>query len=111
MSPWLTELQNDIMVHHQEWISSVLFITIASFFTWIVWRVLHSRLSILVEKIPFHWVDLLLEALTPHQHANLVLACNRLVGHRFAQRTRQSIQLAKHESERAWRELEKAKES
>ncbi|CAE6931269.1 COG0668 Small-conductance mechanosensitive channel [Vibrio sp. B1REV9] len=63
MSPWLTELQNYVLAHHQQWSSSVLFITIASFFAWIAWRVLHSRLSILVEKTPFHWDDLLLEAL------------------------------------------------
>ncbi|MGR5238958.1 hypothetical protein ACPV4E_18910, partial [Vibrio alfacsensis] len=63
MPQWFTELQHYIMANHQEWSSSVLFITIASFFAWIAWRVIHSRLSILVEKTPFHWDDLLLEAL------------------------------------------------
>ncbi|WP_104047277.1 mechanosensitive ion channel family protein [Vibrio jasicida] len=63
MPQWFTELQTYIMAHHQDWSSSVLFITIASFFAWIAWRVLHSRLAILVDKTPFHWDDLLLEAL------------------------------------------------
>ncbi len=32
-------------------------------FAWVAWRVLYSRLAILFEKTPFHWDDLLLEAL------------------------------------------------
>ncbi|PQJ43604.1 mechanosensitive ion channel protein MscS [Vibrio campbellii] len=63
MPQWFTELQTYVMANHQDWSSSVLFITIASFFAWVAWRVLYSRLEILFEKTPFHWDDLLLEAL------------------------------------------------
>ncbi|HDM8217807.1 mechanosensitive ion channel family protein [Vibrio campbellii] len=63
MPQWFTELQTYVMANHQDWSSSVLFITIASFFAWVAWRVLYSRLAILFEKTPFHWDDLLLEAL------------------------------------------------
>ncbi len=63
MSQWVTNIQNYIQMHSQEWSSSVLFITLASFFAWVAWRVIRSRLAILVEKTPFHWDDMLLEAL------------------------------------------------
>lgn len=63
MPQWFTELQTYVMANHQDWSNSVLFITIASFFAWVAWRVLYSRLAILFEKTAFHWDDLLLEAL------------------------------------------------
>ena len=63
MPQWFTELQTYVMANHQDWSSSVLFITIASFFAWVAWRILYSRLEILFKKTSFHWDDLLLEAL------------------------------------------------
>lgn len=47
----------------QTWDSNVLIITGASFITWIVWRMLFSRLEILVDRTRFHWDNLILEAL------------------------------------------------
>ncbi|MDW1993840.1 mechanosensitive ion channel family protein, partial [Vibrio sp. 780] len=58
-----TDLQNYVQAHSQDWIGSVLFITLASFIAWIAWRVIRSRLAILVEKTPFHWDNMLLDAL------------------------------------------------
>ncbi|MGI9894990.1 mechanosensitive ion channel family protein [Vibrio natriegens] len=63
MSQWFIDLQNYILTNGEEWNSSVLFITLASFIAWIAWRLIRSRLAILVEKTPFHWDDMLLEAL------------------------------------------------
>ncbi|MEF1311207.1 mechanosensitive ion channel family protein [Vibrio mytili] len=63
MTQWFTELESFIHVHSQNWSGSVLFITIASFLAWIVWRLLHSRLQVIVERTPFHWDDMLLDAL------------------------------------------------
>lgn len=63
MSQWFIDLQNYILTNGEEWNSSVLFITLASFIAWIAWRLVRSRLAILVEKTPFHWDDMLLEAL------------------------------------------------
>ncbi|MCG9681306.1 mechanosensitive ion channel family protein [Vibrio sp. Isolate23] len=47
----------------QSWDTNVLFITAASFFAWVAWRIIYSRLDILVEKTHFHWDDLTLHAL------------------------------------------------
>ncbi|MCA0934358.1 mechanosensitive ion channel family protein [Vibrio alginolyticus] len=63
MTQWFISLQSYILTHSEEWSSSVLFITLASLVAWIAWRVIHSRLAILVEKTQFHWDDMLLEAL------------------------------------------------
>ncbi|WP_031838812.1 mechanosensitive ion channel family protein, partial [Vibrio parahaemolyticus] len=63
MSQWFTDLQNYVQAHSQDWSGSVLFITLASFIAWIAWRVIRSRLAILVEKTPFHWDNMLLDAL------------------------------------------------
>ncbi|EGQ8154800.1 mechanosensitive ion channel family protein [Vibrio alginolyticus] len=63
MPQWFTELQSYIETSHQNWSGSVLFITLASFIAWITWRLIRSRLAALVEKTPFHWDDMLLDAL------------------------------------------------
>ncbi|WP_418110248.1 mechanosensitive ion channel family protein [Vibrio parahaemolyticus] len=63
MSQWFTDLQNYVQAHSQDWSGSVLFITLASFIAWIAWRVIRSRLAILVEKTHFHWDNMLLDAL------------------------------------------------
>ncbi|ENK3144870.1 mechanosensitive ion channel family protein [Vibrio alginolyticus] len=63
MPQWFTELQSYIETSHQNWSGSVLFITLASFIAWIAWRLIRSRLATLVEKTPFHWDDMLLDAL------------------------------------------------
>ena len=42
MPQWFTELQTYVMANHQDWSSSVLFITIASFFAWVIWRIVLS---------------------------------------------------------------------
>ncbi|MFG6247901.1 mechanosensitive ion channel family protein [Vibrio diabolicus] len=63
MSQWFTDLQSYIETSHQDWSGSVLFITLASFIAWIAWRLIRSRLAVLVEKTPFHWDDMLLDAL------------------------------------------------
>ena len=43
--------------------TNVLFITIASFAAWIIWRIIYGRFEVLVNKTPFHWDDLTLHAL------------------------------------------------
>lgn len=63
MNEFLTQVQTYINQSHSDWANSVLFITIASFLAWVAWRIIHNRLEILVQKTPFHWDDLLLEAL------------------------------------------------
>ncbi|WP_394246091.1 mechanosensitive ion channel family protein [Vibrio profundi] len=63
MNDYLIQIQNYLTLHSDEWGNSVLFITIASFFAWIAWRILQSHLTVLAEKTPFHWDDLLLDAL------------------------------------------------
>ncbi len=63
MSQWFINLQSYIDANSQEWSSSVLFITLASFLAWITWKIVYSRLAILVEKTQFHWDDMLLKAL------------------------------------------------
>lgn len=63
MNDFFQQVQTYISANHHEWSSSVLFITIASFFAWVAWRILHSRLEILAKKTAFHWDDLLLDAL------------------------------------------------
>lgn len=44
------------------WDTNVLFITIASFFAWIIWKIVYHRLEVLVSKTRFHWDDLTLQA-------------------------------------------------
>ncbi len=63
MSQWFINFQNYIQTHSEDWSGSVLFITFASFLAWVAWRIIHSRLAILVEKTPFHWDEMLLKAL------------------------------------------------
>ncbi|WP_319534616.1 mechanosensitive ion channel family protein [uncultured Vibrio sp.] len=63
MSQWFIDLQNYVQAHSQDWSGSVLFITLASFLAWVAWRLIRSRLAILVEKTQFHWDDMLLQAL------------------------------------------------
>lgn len=63
MNELIQQVQTYVNANHHEWSSSVLFITIASFFAWVAWRILHSRLEILAKKTAFHWDDLLLDAL------------------------------------------------
>ncbi len=62
MSQWVINFQNYVQMHSEEWSGSVLFITLASLFAWIAWRIIHSRLSILADKTHFHWDDMLLKA-------------------------------------------------
>ncbi|KGY10206.1 mechanosensitive ion channel family protein [Vibrio sinaloensis] len=47
----------------EQWDTNVILITIASFFAWIIWRIVYGRLEILAEKTRFHWDDLTLAAL------------------------------------------------
>ncbi|AUI87767.1 mechanosensitive ion channel protein MscS [Vibrio azureus] len=63
MTSWFSEIQQYILANHQQWSSSVLFITVASFFSWVIWRILCSRLTILFEKTPFKWDDMILAAI------------------------------------------------
>lgn len=55
--------QQDVLLFIKEWNSNVIFITLASFVAWIVWRLVYGRLEVLVEKTHFHWDDLVLSAL------------------------------------------------
>jgi MscS family membrane protein len=45
------------------WNHSILFITLASFVAWAIWRFIYGRLNDLTEKTTVHWDDLLLHAL------------------------------------------------
>ncbi|KII76569.1 mechanosensitive ion channel family protein [Vibrio renipiscarius] len=47
----------------QQFDTNVLFITVASFFAWIAWRLIYGRLELLVSRTSFHWDDLTLSAL------------------------------------------------
>ncbi|CAK4075344.1 mechanosensitive ion channel protein MscS [Vibrio variabilis] len=47
----------------EQWDTNVILITIASFFAWVIWRIVYGRLEILAEKTRFHWDDLTLAAL------------------------------------------------
>lgn len=61
MNELLTEIQTS--PYFKNWNNSVLFITLASLVAWVLWRFVYNRLSILSEKTPFHWDDLILHAL------------------------------------------------
>lgn len=63
MNDFLAQIQAQLYSFNPDWHNSVLLITAASFFVWIMWRVLYGRLEALVEKTPFQWDDLLLHAL------------------------------------------------
>ncbi|MGF1753152.1 mechanosensitive ion channel family protein [Vibrio makurazakiensis] len=63
MNDLIAQIQTYMNTHNNEWGYNVLFITIASFFAWIAWRIIQGRLTVLAEKTPFHWDDLLLDAL------------------------------------------------
>ncbi|MGX1926621.1 mechanosensitive ion channel family protein [Vibrio sp. NH-7] len=47
----------------EQWDTNVILITVASFFAWVIWRIVYGRLEILAEKTRFHWDDLTLAAL------------------------------------------------
>lgn len=75
MNELVALLPQNLVTMLQSWDTNVLFITAASFFAWIAWRIIYGRLEILVGKTQFHWDDLTLHALkTPGQHTDLVLA-------------------------------------
>ncbi|NOH22113.1 mechanosensitive ion channel family protein [Vibrio europaeus] len=63
MNELLTQLPQPLANMLQTWDTNVLLITLASFLVWIVWRIVYSRLEVLVAKTSFHWDDLILEAL------------------------------------------------
>ncbi|AIW15863.1 mechanosensitive ion channel family protein [Vibrio tubiashii] len=63
MNELLTQLPQPLANMLQTWDTNVLLITLASFLVWIVWRIVYSRLEVLVGKTSFHWDDLTLEAL------------------------------------------------
>ncbi|MCG9595445.1 mechanosensitive ion channel family protein [Vibrio sp. Isolate25] len=63
MNELVAYLPKNLVALLQSWDTNVLFITAASFFAWVAWRIIYSRLDILVEKTHFHWDDLTLHAL------------------------------------------------
>ncbi|MCG9676937.1 mechanosensitive ion channel family protein [Vibrio sp. Isolate24] len=63
MNELVAFLPKNLVTLLQSWDTNVLFITAASFFAWVAWRIIYSRLDILVEKTHFHWDDLTLHAL------------------------------------------------
>ena len=63
MNELVNILPQSLLDSVKSWDSNVLMITVASLVTWIIWRILFSRLEILVDKTRFHWDNLILEAL------------------------------------------------
>ncbi|MCW8333857.1 mechanosensitive ion channel family protein [Vibrio paucivorans] len=63
MNELLTQLHTYSSEFTQNWNNSVLFITAASFFAWIVWRLVYGRLEVLAERTSFEWDNLTLHAL------------------------------------------------
>ncbi|KGY14197.1 mechanosensitive ion channel protein MscS [Vibrio tubiashii] len=63
MNEFISSLPQPIENMLQAWDNNVLLITLASFIAWIIWRIVYSRLEILVSKTSFQWDDLTLEAL------------------------------------------------
>ncbi|MGY3572068.1 mechanosensitive ion channel family protein [Vibrio paucivorans] len=63
MNELLTQLHAYSSEFTQYWNNSVLFITAASFFAWIVWRLVYGRLEVLTERTSFEWDNLTLHAL------------------------------------------------
>ena len=63
MNELVNILPQSLLDSIKTWDSNVLMITGASLVTWIIWRILFSRLAILVDKTRFHWDNLILEAL------------------------------------------------
>ncbi|NOI76139.1 mechanosensitive ion channel family protein [Vibrio coralliilyticus] len=63
MNELVALLPQNLVTMLQSWDTNVLFITAASFFAWIAWRIIYGRLEILVGKTKFHWDDLTLHAL------------------------------------------------
>ena len=60
---FLSWLHLDTMAIPKNWNNSILFITLASFIVWGVWRVFYNRLMIITEKTQIQWDNLLLHAL------------------------------------------------
>ncbi|MCL9780113.1 mechanosensitive ion channel family protein [Vibrio sp. S4M6] len=63
MNELLAQLRSYITTLPADWDTNVIFITAASFVAWIAWRVLYSRLDLLVDKTKFQWDNLTLHAL------------------------------------------------
>ncbi|EGA66647.1 mechanosensitive ion channel family protein [Vibrio brasiliensis] len=63
MNELITHLPQPLATLLQSWDTNVLLITVASFFAWVTWRIVYSRLEILVSKTSFHWDDLTLLSL------------------------------------------------
>ncbi|KEY91164.1 inner membrane protein [Candidatus Photodesmus blepharus] len=63
----MNELMNQLYVYIsyflQSWNNNVLFITVSSFFVWLIWHMVYNRLEILAKKTQFHWDNLMLCAL------------------------------------------------
>ncbi|NIY84419.1 mechanosensitive ion channel family protein [Vibrio hepatarius] len=64
MDQLLAQLPPSVVALLDKWDSNVLLITIASFFAWLVWKVIYNRLEILTEKTRFHWDDLILASVS-----------------------------------------------
>ncbi|MDC0611959.1 mechanosensitive ion channel family protein [Vibrio sp.] len=60
---FLKSLHLDSIALPENWNNSVLFITLASFVVWGVWRLLYSRLIVITEKTHVQWDNLLLHSL------------------------------------------------
>ena len=63
MNQLLSFLPESVLTMLEKWDSNVLLITIASFLAWLAWRLIYSRLEILVVKTRFHWDDMVLAAI------------------------------------------------
>lgn len=63
MNQLLSYLPEPILSMLEKWDTNVLLITIASFIAWLAWRIIYSRLEILVEKTRFHWDDMVLASI------------------------------------------------
>lgn len=63
MDQLLSYLPPSIASLLEQWDTNVILITVASFFAWVIWRIVYGRLEILADKTRFHWDDLTLAAL------------------------------------------------
>ncbi|MDB1125817.1 mechanosensitive ion channel family protein [Vibrio algarum] len=63
MDSLITQLQDYFSQPDQDWGNDVLFITGISFFAWVAWRIIYSRLETIADKTKIQWDNVIIGAL------------------------------------------------